>query len=75
MGKKIIHWCNSDDTAARNEDVRTRIMKCDSLSVLDELYAENPELRDLFREEFASKQEDLLFINQEKFRQNGHYQH
>jgi hypothetical protein len=75
VGKKIIHWCNSDDTAARNEDVRTRIMKCDSLSVLDELYAENPELRDLFREEFASKQEDLLFINQEKFRQNGHYQH
>lgn len=74
VGKRIIEWCNSEDSSHSKDDVKERIMKCDSLSVLNEIYAENPEFRDLFREEFASKQQDLLLINQEKFRQNGHYQ-
>jgi len=75
VGKRIMEWCNSEDSIHSKDDVKERIMKCDSLSVLNEIYAENPEFRDLFREEFASKQQDLLLINQEKFRQNGHYQH
>lgn len=74
VGKRIMEWCNSEDSSHSKDDVKERIMKCDSLSVLNEIYAENPEFRDLFREEFASKQQDLLLINQEKFRQNGHYQ-
>lgn len=52
IGKRIIEWCNSEDNTHRKDDVKERIMKCDSLSVLNEIYAENPELRDLFREEF-----------------------
>ena len=75
IGKRIMEWCNSEDMSHSKDDVKARIMKCDSLSVLNELYAENPEFRDLFREEFASKQQDILLINQEKFKQNGHYQH
>lgn len=75
VGKRIMEWCNSEDSNHSKDDVKARIMKCDSLSVLNEIYAENPEFRDLFREEFASKQQDLLLINQEKFKQNGHYQH
>lgn len=74
VGKRIMEWCNSEDSTHSKDDVKERIMKCDSLSVLNEIYAENPEFRDLFREEFASKQQDLLLINQEKFKQNGHYQ-
>ncbi len=75
VGKRIMEWCNTEDSIHSKDDVKERIMKCDSLSVLNEIYAENPEFRDLFREELASKQQDLLLINQEKFRQNGHYQH
>ena len=75
VGKRIMEWCNSEDSTHSKDDVKERIMKCDSLSVLNEIYTENPEFRDLFREEFASKQQDLLLINQEKFKQNGHYQH
>jgi len=74
VGKRIMEWCNSEDLGTKKDDVRNRILKCDSLSVLNELYAENPEFRDLFREEFATKQQDLLLVNQEKFKQNGHYQ-
>jgi hypothetical protein len=75
VGKRIITWCNSEEQTNRQDDVKARIMRCDSMSVLNELYAENPEFRDQFREEFATKQQDLLLINQEKFKQNGHLQH
>ncbi len=75
VGKRIMEWCNSEDNNNRNVDVKEMIMKCDNLAVLNEIYIENPEFRDLFREEFASKQQDLLLSNQEKFKQNGHYQH
>ncbi len=75
VGKRIISWCNSEENNNRKEDVQARILSCENLSMLNELYLENPEFRDLFREEFATKQQDLLLINQEKFKQNGHLQH
>ena len=43
------------------------------LPQLDELLADNPEVRDVLREEVNTKIDDLLMVQQFKFQQNGHY--
>jgi hypothetical protein len=73
VGERIKEWCDVDtqDTAS----VSDRIMQCNDLKQLQEIYAEHPEYKDLYRGEFSIKKEDLILMNQEKFRQNGSTKH
>jgi hypothetical protein len=73
IGERIRQWCDLDNQPAK--DVADRIMQCSNLNQLQEIYAEHPEYKDLYRGEFAIKKEDLILMNQEKFRQNGSTKH
>lgn len=67
VGKKILKWCNIDEVPS--DDFSDKIANCSTLESLRELYYSSPEIRDVFRDDFESKKEEL--INLPKFKQNG----
>jgi hypothetical protein len=69
-GKKILQWCDVS-TGNNSTDFTKRIQQCKSIEELSKLYAEFPEHRDVYREHFSAKQEELM-LNQFKIHQNGH---
>lgn len=73
VGKTIKDWCDFD-TVIDNRNIIKEILNCNDLEKLDEILHENPEYIDLFRDEISDKTENLISNNQQKFRQNGHYQ-
>ena len=74
LGKRITDWCDMDEVKS-NTDIKQKLLDCGDLDELAELVQMNPNYSDLLREEISFKKEDLLLINQHKFKQNGHIQH
>lgn len=74
VGKAIKDWCEFDESTD-NKNIKERLLNCGDLEELDQIISQNPEYADLLRDEISYKIEDLTSINQQKFRQNGHYQH
>ncbi len=74
LGKRITDWCDMDEVRS-NSDIKKSLLACKDLDELAELVQVNPNYSDLLREEISFKKEDLLLINQHKFKQNGHAQH
>ena len=74
VGKAIKDWCEFDESTD-NKHIKEKLLNCGDLEELDQIISQNPEYADLLRDEISYKIEDLTSINQQKFRQNGHYQH
>jgi hypothetical protein len=74
LGKRITDWCDMDEVRS-NSDIKKSLLACKDLDELAELVQVNPNYSDLLREKISFKKEDLLLINQHKFKQNGHAQH
>lgn len=71
IGAQIASWCLLSDKKPGAE--KEAIQACTSMEQLDDLLADNPEVRDVLREEVNTKIDDLLMVQQFKFQQNGHY--
>ena len=71
IGAQIASWCLLSDKKPGAE--KEAIQACTSMEQLDDFLADNPEVRDVLREEVNTKMDDLLMVQQFKFQQNGHY--
>jgi hypothetical protein len=71
IGAQIASWCLLSDKKPSAE--KEAIQACTSMEQLDDLLTDNPEVRDVLREEVNTKIDDLLMVQQFKFQQNGHY--
>ena len=60
VGEKINQWCCTDTINNSKKSIFDEIVLCKDIQELQQIYNENSELRDNYRNEFSSKKEELL---------------
>ena len=60
IGEKINQWCCTDTINNSKKSIFDEIVLCKDIQELQQIYNENSELRDNYRNEFSSKKEELL---------------
>lgn len=60
VGEKINQWCCTDTLKNSNKSIFDEIVLCKDIQELHQIYNENTEIRDNYKNVFSSKKEELI---------------